>query len=130
MKQMHVLKLFFFLFFFSSPHGMEKSPRDISEASFDANEYAQVQSIVYRLESEASYANPHAAAHIHAASLQLLDFTNKPLIIWAWHTSAARSNAASLLENSQTVMRKCQGTALAIGGQQLYQQAQQIFLAI
>lgn len=125
----HVPAIFCALFVFQNLC-MEKSPRDLVEPSYDCQELAQVHHIMYCLESEASYANPHAPARIYQASDELLSLANKSLISFAWSKSCARSNAANLLEKSAHMIARNQGTSLAHSSELLYQQAQHIFTAI
>ena len=57
-----------------SPPGLEKMQ------SWNQQDLALMQSLIYTIESEASYPNPHAPARIKQAGSELLKITNKELI--------------------------------------------------
>lgn len=106
---------------------MEKSPRE--QKLNDIYLKQEINQLLYTLESETSYPNPHAAARISIAGKKLLALSPS-IICEFWDICDARSNAATLVMNSQNVMMKHQNTPMEFSAALLHKQSIDIFSAI
>lgn len=117
--------------FCSGNFGMEKSPRNSEKIpTAEPQEWMAVTDLIYQIESESSYANPHAPARIGIAGQQLLNVSNKSLVLYAWTKSNACANATLLVTKSLQATKNNIHPLMAVSSFMLLQQAQQIFSAI
>lgn len=106
-----------------SPHGLEEKP-------WNSQELALMQSLIYTIESEASYPNPHAPARIKQAGSELLKITNKELIFFGWGKSEAVKSAKILHQRAAQTVLKCWASPLADSSVMLLEQAYLTALAV
>lgn len=117
--------------FFLSTNCMEKSPRSLERYTlWNQQEVDRVQSLIYIIESDASYPNPHAPARINQAGTELLKSPTKELISFFWSKSEALKSAKILHQRAAQTVVRCWASPLADSSVMLLEQAYLIALAV